>query len=464
MTMACQAERSRVLRENHGEILSRALQGTTSGASYAETFGRLPDETVTWFQCYVHERDHLMRFLGTTYGQLLMFSTASEQKLFDSILQLDSGGSLLGMLCEPGHGRTVERLGTEWDEVRNILEPRNARNFADFPIRWDCYDTGVGAALATSSGDRPAFSTTDWDDLRSIRAELFAHGVIDAAAVFEFFAVQSENILMRQRLANADTVADLSSGGPYWRVVSHWERAFPGTSIYRELIPNDISGVFNVALIAAADLSLFPPIGPDGLVWDRPEPALLWDIDPGLRFVRIVRAMKTAGIDPMSFECNESSFLYLQEVVCRAFGWPTPDALCRLWRSESRPNASEKTTDVAVKKRHAAAQSVFDLRVQQPFATTRQHWDEHVELVRFEGWAMLQDGFLMPGGTRDLDHNREYLKSFFGYHTKLAALGENPDSWFWQMDELTRAFAVEQVCTELDPTMASNLKETFSLI
>ena len=100
--------------------------------------------------------------------------------------------------------------------------------------------------------------------------------------------------------------------------------------------------MFPFELFVVAGLALWPPFLPgvgipfgDSVTWS--------DLNPGRRFVKAMGAMRGLGIVPSRDKPQDMNkrFCEIQDAICRALAWPTPQFLAKAWFEHFETSTAE---------------------------------------------------------------------------------------------------------------------------
>lgn len=277
-----------------------------------------------------HEIDHLHRVLATSFG------------LFDHLVRSRQVDLLLRGRAEfesPGgapDGRPVEAALRYGGLSAALTCPSSATDdgWRDGPDLFaDVWRGGGGLAPGgCGSAPRTAYQIRATERTRPLGGLVF----------LELFALVREVSLRSYAGLDRAAVDDLFYQPTYQQVGQLWKRAVRDPLVR---LPDRVSGVWPggvdpqqvlpVECYAAADLALWPPLGPAG-----PVGAAAWrDVQPGHRFLRALEVISDLVPDrtPTANLAAESERLRdVQGVVCSALGWPTPTRVAAAWEGHLR--------------------------------------------------------------------------------------------------------------------------------
>jgi hypothetical protein len=171
---------------------------------------------------------------------------------------------------------------------------------------------------------------------------------------------------------------DLERGAEYSILLEIWMRGISkedfsrrpaGTTPLKLLAA---SRMWPLELFAAAELALWIPMGPSGLIIkDLP---LGWqDIDPGLRFWRCIQAIKATAIPltPIDDEEAGERFVAIQDFLAARFGWPSPKKLAKQWLNYVNVSlqnhfSCDDSQELPTTERFRLTRELLELRLRDP--------------------------------------------------------------------------------------------------
>ncbi|MFO0847114.1 MAG: hypothetical protein U0871_00955 [Gemmataceae bacterium] len=290
------------------------LSKRVSRAAFRDEMTRAPAGVVDIIGALAHERDHVRRFLSTTYGFLCDTARCRlVRAVADAVAAVGVGpffdpSSSGRERAEPGPAARPGGAGGGRLAGVHRLQHFLA-SVTDGAVRWGASPPGGG---------------------------------LTARHVLEMFAVLEQgNGLFRKGCA-VDPVTRLldTMSGEYSYLTDVWMAAFGVAGMEPITQPSraaddllfDWYRLFPFELYVAADLALWPPYLPDrgGLG----EPGGPWaDVSPAYRFVKTLAYYERVGVRPAPIPAARRNelFLELQAAVCRHYGWPTPAALAAAW-------------------------------------------------------------------------------------------------------------------------------------
>lgn len=327
------------------------------------TFGRLPLADRLFISHFEHERDHLLRSTGTTFGLLLFAVRRFTVEAARQLLRLSTEPPPFHRAAEVRAYTMEHSQSPGFLRERTMPEGRRAQllfGFADLLLRALSFDApalSLWPALELfqpALGEEAVFSLYhSFPDYLKSNTEAAPHlhvfrgRPIRTQDLFEYCAVRHQLNMASLTGVGApeafETLEELVAGErPEWSeyrfVETAWATLCPDAFFAKEVIREPgtapLRGIWRaypVELLAAIDLAFWVPFGPAGALTEHP---LSWlDLSPGWRFARVLAHLhetkptmnlmpKTGGADV---------FLGLQENWCRQFGWTTPEALCRAW-------------------------------------------------------------------------------------------------------------------------------------
>jgi hypothetical protein len=153
----------------------------------------------------------------------------------------------------------------------------------------------------------------------------------------------------------------------------------------------------------AAELALWIPVGPGGVIVPENRSATWWDIHPGWRFLLILLYFRRSGLqfaDPGTFPGTfEARYEQLQDEVCAYYGWPTPRALSALWQGLLLQVLGADTTHgyfIEVdSQRHKATGNLLLTRDRDPAAFTMTAHQVQGRRGLWFSSAAADDGFIV---------------------------------------------------------------------
>lgn len=340
-----------------------------------------------------HERDHLFRHWSTSYGffqdHLAALSGLAFRFAFTSARE-HQRGFLFPLLNEPKQKRLLDGIGSVGRDTGDFFA--EVKEFGLFYGRSDAHTKDCLMYLGHESLARALkdsisrkffplpFHTLALTDKRVFRSsssgmqlaawmpefeiDLYEHSspwlartlneslvagepekyLLGATHLMEFMAVVHEmghcEILNPSRpswhelleLKDKSSMALIATDQYQYQLVwDYWENTFGEDSFLRE---SSIWFSIPMELFAAVDLALWMPITPSG--FRSPRGNLTWlDIQPGWRFIKILRQLREIGLTPSShpnkLEDRNQRFRMIQAEICGALGWATVEEIATEW-------------------------------------------------------------------------------------------------------------------------------------
>jgi hypothetical protein len=312
----------------------------------------------------LHERDHLRRHLGTTYGILmhtirLRFIEAFVGA-FDDAVERGATDSELSMLIP-------DSALTNPDSLSALKQKLLSATYALLAMEGELGEQSfrVSQSVLEDALREHGIAITDFRPLPPSRdftgsgQPLTVNGkthVLSGKHVLEMFAVCEETDQLISVLPSLDRIWSLLSSLEYSFVLRAWHTLFDARSLPE---PLEQSGarekykmlgyrLFPLELFAAADLALWPAIRSANA---SPSASSPWaDVHPGSRFLAALRVLKDQEIVGMAIPGSgherKDAFASIQGMICKELGWRTPEQLTADWVDAFRrePTASPCST------------------------------------------------------------------------------------------------------------------------
>jgi hypothetical protein len=289
---------------------------------------------------YVHEHDHLYRFVYSPYGHLLHRMRSAE---VDSFIK--------SLVDQPPRFRRIDSViraiegGYRLDAPpnRHILEP--LEDFADVQTRPATETDLEERLLEYFDEQQPAPVIGGYALGGKALLELLAFNREITIARYVASANQEWPSFLQPNLRGME---DYNRAQVAWRLIVSDPLVAPpaprptwvaaGAHPTRKVLPLEI--------YLAADLALWMPLQPPGRAANR---ECAWtDFHPGWRFLR---ASLWLGLNSRPFASHdefpgsfEKKYEPLINAICNHFGWPRPRALADAWLEWSREAYASKTT------------------------------------------------------------------------------------------------------------------------
>lgn len=392
---------------NAGKLLREALQRDHGpNPTSSQVFSDVPQWAKEFAAVEAHEREHVRRLISTSYGllchayraqqlfaarELISQVSINHQKLvFPFKLAYDPEGIGTG-IATPSHKALVTA------RLQQALEthiPTEELRTLEFSLAGWTVD-GVEYQSVELPG-APRLSTLAINNAGSIIQSKW----LTSVHLLELFGVCEEG---NRLLGTGSDVAQVSKRlmareGWYNLLLNIWFTQFPTDREQkkeppRSPQPKEISlsfyRLFPIELFVAADLALWPPFTPEGLTSCSGK--LDWtDINPPLRFARILWTIKQLGIVPGPWpEHDLNGFvLSLQDRICEELGWPTPTKLATLWHDHLATKTHSWFPEAALGGfRHSTTQQLLALRCERPGDLVVNNLDyQALNVNRSVGW------------------------------------------------------------------------------
>lgn len=338
-----------VLDLNAGQALLNALNQAKQSDLRSTVFQELPWDTKNFFALRAHEQDHLRRMISTTYG----FFSDSLRCLWLSLM-----GRWIQEESERDPGFLLSRLRLPQTSALRFDEAiQHLQSYSHNHSHTATLVSGIPYLLKglTDPSNPSELACALWA-LSNGRAELAQRLYVDyyekhnvphdiritARHLLEFFAIgeHANGFLRTGSHVREVTELMLSAQQEYALIIRVWRGIFGAFDCGDpDLIPRheddvifDSYLIYPFELLIAADLALWVPYFPADDLSINGE--LNWtDVDPGHRFLRIMQVMKSMSIPQSVIPTigRNEHMRELQESVCDALNWPTPDYLAQRW-------------------------------------------------------------------------------------------------------------------------------------
>jgi hypothetical protein len=428
-----------VNRGNAGRLLREALARNPDPAA---TSGLVFKEVPSWAKEFsgleAHERDHVRRLLATSYG-LLCHAFRAQQltaardlvaeaaRLPDGLklpLSLSPQAVASGTAAPAQRALIADRLRLALEHHISIAEFRAAEPAL---AGWTAGGCAYVAAELPGDPSRSALAITNAGN----RAKW-----LTARHLLELFGCCEQGNRLLGTGSGIDEVVRLvaDSERMYTLPMLMWFSQFPtprdrprSTEPHtrsRELYLGFYRG-FPLELFVAADLALWPPFTPDGLVTGSAE--IDWtDINPAFRFARILMAYKRLKVEPGEWPPGDLNQIIpaLQHRVCEMLGWPTPGELAARWHDHLSAGHNTWFADAAVGGfRHTTTLQLLALRRDRPGDVVVNNVDYNaIGVSRSPGWLTREPGSGLTPHTLAAATDREATEFWLGVYAMLPAL------------------------------------------
>lgn len=307
---------------------------------------------------YFHERDHLLRYLSTSFGMVcyaiygqLLYETASilansvvpQSQNFMPLLgaskdafllQIITGGKDLNGIIQyvntsgKGNGRRLRYVILR--ELLNVLEGRQAYFWND---RLALLGLPILTAELTDTFGKPDWPGSEMVGLKvddplpsNPRIEDFRLGTEE---ILEICGYHMEKVYALAWDEEINESTDIGQDRTYTNALRFF---LTEMADYLPRVETPIE--FHAAL----NLALWTPITPRG-PWLKKNYFSWRDITPGWRFVTATLALKKLGIRPRyhdelnTMEQCDEAVREVQQLLCQHLGWPTPKEIAEVWLS-----------------------------------------------------------------------------------------------------------------------------------
>ena len=425
-------------RGNAGKLLREALTRNSDPAlTSGQVFEKVPQWAKDFSSLEAHERDHTRRLLSTSYG-LLCHALRNQDLLATRDLIVESAQTP-NRLTLPFN--SVAKAGGDNPSkhaLRAIISSRLRRalehhiSLDDFRAVEPALAGWTAAPCEYVRGDLPG------DPSRSAVAIANAGNAkwLTSAHLLELFGCCEQGNRLLGTGSDICAVVELleDSERMYTLPMLMWFSQFPTQKDRLEPKgPHTRPGElylgfyrgFPLELFAAADLALWPPFAPEGIIAHCPE--IDWtDISPAYRFARILLAYKKLAYHPRHGpEGNLNQVIpAIQQRVCDILGWPTPTDLADRWLRHLESGDNTWFVDAAVGGfRHKTAMRLLALRRDRPGDVVLNNIDyDTAGVQRSAGWLTREPDIGLTPHTLASDADREATEFWLGLYALLPAL------------------------------------------
>jgi len=307
--------------------------------------GRASQKVVDFIGSIAHERDHVRRFLSSSYAFLCDSVRCQQVRVTAHAI------GKLGPENYAKHNKTVHCMLMR--ESPSESTPNNIGDALCYNLR--LLEQFLGAITDGMNGNPDAshfksihLGSTSPDDVY-LACPVLLHNnrsltrpLLNTRHILEMFAIlEHGNGLSRKACATEDVQKLLDTmSGEYRQLMGVWNFAIGNGNVGKITSQQRSAGdlvfdwyrTFPFEFFVAADLALWPPYFPDQSVAIA-DPHSWQDISPASRFVRILERFEQTGLKPtpIPHESRNERFLQLQEELCAHFQWPTPTSLANAW-------------------------------------------------------------------------------------------------------------------------------------
>jgi hypothetical protein len=419
---------------NPGKLLHEALiRNSNPSATSGEIFGSVPESAKLFSAVEAHERDHVRRLLSTSFG-LLCHALRSQQLVAARELVTEAA-------LRPGGLTLPFELVTDQSNtsLRALTAARLQRAFED-RLRIDHF-RDAERALAGWTVNGCEYVAADLPDTHSTLRTTNAGGAppaewLTSCHLLELFGACEEGNRLLGTGAGIEQIATRlqSKDRRYSLPLLIWLTLLPTSKdgpkpFIRPPRPGELTlsfyRTFPLELFVAADLALWPPFAPEGLISSNTE--LDWtDLSPAFRFKRILMAYNKLGVNPSVWPDDDINVFIptLQRRVCEMYGWPTPGELAARWYHHLA--AKEHTwfpDSVLGGFRYTTTLQLLALRRDRPGDVVVNNVDYHAEQVgRTAGWITRESELLLVPKSLAADADRQATEFWFHLHALAPAL------------------------------------------
>lgn len=303
-----------------------------------------------------HELDHLRRHLGTSFGLFYHFMNSSFPPIFFEVASLLAAkGKLDFPLFNPSFEKICKAVGyaefakqsdeaaafAYWNSAKELL-----RVLDGDPALVDSEIALLRLNNALSSmADRPQSVTSRWQEKLDKPLRPYLNKSNPALPQWQGVPFGGRHVLEALGYGVEASFALLTGIDPVL-IVEGMDEGHYGliTQIWSSLVDEAPSQppkpgattapMRSLAYMAAVDLALWIPIGPEGLVEGTSE--LSWsDVHPGWRFLKICNAVQQLDLSDLTIELEvektNEPFRVLQNRICNTLGWPPVDKIALAW-------------------------------------------------------------------------------------------------------------------------------------
>lgn len=424
-------------RGNVGRLLREALERNQDPtASSGQVFRDVPSWAKEFAGLEAHERDHVRRLLGTSFGLLCHALRSQQLTALRSLIadSVEAGAGLRLPLNLPPQTAPVGAATTSQQlyfaaALQTALETHI--DIAKFHA--------AEPALAgwVSDGCRYTSSVLPGNPARSALAIANAGTAkwLTAQHLLEMFGCLEQGNRLLGTGSGIEEVVTLLENEErvYTLPLLIWFSQFPtGKDQPTSSAPHTRPGElylgfyrgFPLELLVAADLALWPPFTPEGFIGSS---EIDWaDINPAFRFARILNTYKSLEIRAGEWPVGELNQVIptIQRRVCDALGWPTPSDLARRWHAHLAERDTTWFPDAAVGGfRFSTTLQLLALRRDRPGDVVVNNVDYNAHGVgRSPGWLTREECGTLLTHTLASDADRQSTEFWFGVHAIAPAL------------------------------------------
>jgi hypothetical protein len=290
--------------------------------------GQASNRVVDFIGSIAHERDHVRRFLSTSFAFMCDAVRCHIVRVVASIIGRH------GYKIFSGRNTRSEELA-ELYQLQNFLYAitdgtQEAVSRSDF--------RNVSLVLGSQSNRiSVSDSTTPLDTGINPVA-------LNTRHIFEMFAILEHGNGLSRKACPIDDVEALinSMSGEYRQLIRIWNSVFGWADIGKITSQSRAKGDLPIEwyrlmpfeFYVAADLALWSPYLP-GQPFAIDAPYDWHDICPASRFIRILIRFEQIGLKPTPIPVanRNEQFLEMQAAICRFYNWPTPQFIANNWLS-----------------------------------------------------------------------------------------------------------------------------------
>ena len=359
-----------------------------------KSFEMMPIEFRNCISRQIHEIDHQVRFLGTSFGFLCdevrnrwliraaelvqERATNGQRPLFPASLakvplRITFDEALDWIATYSRDHSVAEALFVGTDHLLTaLLDDIATSRFAS-------------AMWGLTNGQQKRIKTLiDSVETKNFKCAAFPtfdsqgqYSGLTARHLLELFAVRSQWISLAAADASYETINHLFQDVCHEYALAHntWHTYFRNAPEMNsdgsldETQFHNLDELYPFELIVAADLALWPPFFPDSELDFK---SVTWsDLNPGRRFVKVFHAIRhlKISISTKRPENLNDSFLDLQARICSNLGWETPHDIAQAWLTHFRQLGGRtywSILDGTSKYRVKNIMSQLDARLKRP--------------------------------------------------------------------------------------------------